>query len=772
LKNNKPIVEIAHDNRASSSRYKLYPDFTLTKDNCASEPIHRPIAIQGQGHLLVVDTRAEHALHAISEKLASYFGFTMDTIWAEPIENWIPEPILYLLKSIGTVDYSPMALPRLITLTGTAYSVTHHQHSGKLKVEFEPEADTKVDEQLIGLAIQGFRQIDELDALYAEASQLIAQAYGYDRVMIYKFDEDQHGAVVGEHKIDSLESFLGLHYPATDIPKMARDLFLLVKSRAIADVNTHNDSLEFNPALGEVPPYLDLSHSQLRAISPIHIQYLQNMGVHASLTFAIIINGQLWGLIACHHGSPRQVLFHHRLIGESFSTLLATRIMELELKRQTEIEAASRAVESSVLDYVGMSDDYRIELTEQAHRMVELCEADGFAIVLGEAKGAALAALDQSVRSSGLAPSDLTLLEIRDWLIQEGHDEVFCTANVEQDIPVSFDGVNPIGGMLATCISVLSHSYLFWFRQPVTQTVNWAGDPAHSYSVKAAKDGGDVELNPRESFAKWQTSVEGQSLRWENSALAMVGRVRQGLFKKELLHTTMLVDRSNKEFMQLTYVAAHDLREPLRTQTNYFEMLKELLEAEEYADIPSIIERAENSAARMGDLVTDLLTYSSLAVPNEHEDINLADIVEQIREELGGMLTETKAVLHVADLLTLRGDPIKLKQLLQNFITNGIKYVEPGVIPEISIFTEQNGSYWTLNVKDNGIGIDPKYHSKIFVMFQRLHGKSEYYGTGIGLAICTKVAESMGAKIGVTSSVGEGSTFWLRFHNSAIVLNH
>ncbi|MFK7858384.1 MAG: ATP-binding protein [Granulosicoccus sp.] len=249
----------------------------------------------------------------------------------------------------------------------------------------------------------------------------------------------------------------------------------------------------------------------------------------------------------------------------------------------------------------------------------------------------------------------------------------------------------------------------------------------------------------------------------------MADRVRQGIFKKELRHTAMLAQRNNTEFMQLAYAAAHDLQEPLRTQASYFDLTKEALDAGNYKDVFNFLRRTENAAERMSSLVTDLLGYSQLGASTKREIIDLSKIVEDICEELKPRLTETQAQLTIDELPVIVGDESKMQQLVKNLLTNAIKYVDSGTVPTISIFTRQAGSFWTLNVADNGIGIDPAYHSRIFDMFKRLHGKNDYDGTGIGLAICAKVAESMGAEIGVDSDVGRGSTFWVRFHNSNVV---
>lgn len=753
------VTDVKTDQEAGKSSGKLYPDFILTSDNCHREPIHRPTAIQGNGHLLVISNSTNPSLLAISEKLAPSMGLATDTLWSMQLSDWLPNSIMEIANNIDQADFDPRNLPEKFHLEGGVFEVIYYQHGENLVVELEPESNTEVDDQLIRTTAQAFRASDNLESLYAEATKTIARSFGFDRAMIYQFDQDQHGCVVGEYKIDSLEAFLGLHYPESDIPKIARDLFLLVKSRAISDVGCQYTRLAFHPNQKQDAKYLDLSKSQLRATSPIHIQYLQNMGVKSSLTFAIIIQGKLWGLIACHHGKPRQVLFNHKLIGEVISDLLAKRIVEIESEKRRTTEERARRIETALLQQVKLSDNYRIQIIERSALIRDLCEADG----------AALVSLDQCVYVSGIAPEKSTLIAIRNWLVSNGHDEVFNTSHFTRDIPVPVKVSTQIGGLLSSCICTVSDSYLMWFKHPETKVVDWAGNPENSFSIEVVEGVDDVRLSPRQSFAKWQVKVEGQSTRWEQSALDMADRVQQGFFKKELRYTAMLTERNNSEFLQLTFAAAHDLQEPMRTQSNYLDLLRESIkENAGKDDILHCVDKTEASINRMKMLVTDLLNYSQLGVSASRERVDLSSVVSSVSEELSLMIDETQTILSIGELPAIIGDPGKVEQLIRNLLTNAIKYVAPSTKPEISIYTEQDGSFWTLNVKDNGIGIDTKYHSDIFVMFKRLHGKKEYDGTGIGLAICKKVADMMGAEIGLTSASGEGSTFWLRFHNSAI----
>lgn len=737
-------------------RVKLYPDFTLTADNCSEEPIHRPVAIHSDSMMLVMDVASAPTLLAVSDNLATHFGLSLDALWAKPNLSWLPPSIRDVIDNAQRVSSLPKQLPDALTLEGQNFCVTYHRHEGRLVFDFEGPADTAVETGAVTEVARAFRQCENTESLYALSTKLIAESFGYDRVMLYKFSPDLHGSVVGEHKLDRLEPFLGLHYPATDIPKMARDLFLLNKSRIIPDVNAPVAYLTFNPAIDSTIPHLDLSFSQVRATSPIHIEYLQNMGVGATLTLAVIFNNQLWGLFACHHYSPRRTSQEHRLIGEIMADMLAKRIFELDSQRERTLEDQNRQIESRLLEKIQISDQYRIAITQNAPQIGELCSSDG----------AVLVTLDKPVYKHGNVPSDKTLLAIRDWLTNKNHNEIFHTDHFGQDVPVDIGSDKPIGGMLAACLSTFSQSYFLWFRSPVSQHVNWAGDPNNSVVVEEASDGKQFRLSPRQSFAKWRQTIEGQSLPWERRSLDMADRIRQGLFKIELRHTAKLVEQSNKDFMQLTFSAAHDLQEPLRTQLNFIDLLNEAMNEGDSSEFPFFTSRLSVSTHRMQELVTDLLDYSRLSVSNSLKETDLNVIMEQIRDELEGVITETKTTLKVEHLPTILCDSSKIHQLLQNLMTNAIKYVSAGVDPNISVFSESSDDFVTINVKDNGIGIDPQFHKKIFTMFQRLHSREEYNGTGIGLAVCAKVAETMGAEIGVTSSLGQGSTFWLRIHGS------
>ena len=289
----------------------------------------------------------------------------------------------------------------------------------------------------------------------------------------------------------------------------------------------------------------------------------------------------------------------------------------------------------------------------------------------------------------------------------------------------------------------------------------------NSFSVEKSAVGDEVRISPRQSFAKWQQAVEGQSLPWSSADLLMADRLRDVVFKKELLRTASLLKRSSEDFTSMTFAAAHDLQEPLRTMSNYTSLLHDNPDAEMAA---RCLNRIENAAQRMRVLVSDLLKYASIGVERSVSVVDLSALVSVVLEDLEDLIADSGATVDVDELPIIRCDEEKVKQLFVNFLTNAIKYVPRGIAPMVRVTAVSEGSYVVVKVRDNGIGIEPQYQGQVFDLFKRLHSKDEYAGTGIGLAICKKVADAHEFQVGVDSEAGEGATFWVKIHRSTAVV--
>jgi len=230
--------------------------------------------------------------------------------------------------------------------------------------------------------------------------------------------------------------------------------------------------------------------------------------------------------------------------------------------------------------------------------------------------------------------------------------------------------------------------------------------------------------------------------------------------EEKLKETLKDLERSNKELEQFAYVASHDLQEPLRMVTSYVQLLERRYKDKLDSDANEFIAYAVDGAGRMQSMINDLLDYSRVGTTGKtFEKTNCARVLGQAVVNLQGAIEESGAVIAKNKLPTIKADESQLIQLFQNLIDNAIKFrgKEPS---RVHVAAKKKGKEWFFSVQDNGIGIDPQYAERIFVIFQRLHNRKKYSGTGIGLAICKRIAERHGGRIWVESEPGKGSTFF------------
>ncbi len=262
------------------------------------------------------------------------------------------------------------------------------------------------------------------------------------------------------------------------------------------------------------------------------------------------------------------------------------------------------------------------------------------------------------------------------------------------------------------------------------------------------------------------------------------GDIRIADYQQQLKDQIQLLYESNKELEQFAYVASHDLQEPLRKITSFSDLLMEQYKANMGGDGELYLERIHNSASRMRLLITDLLNYSRVSRIQPIEQIDLDAIFVAVKDDLEIQIKEKKATIEVSKLPSIAGNNSEFRQLFQNLISNSLKFSIQGVRPHISIAAEDasveelkhlagydaSKQYLSIKITDNGIGFNQEYADKIFIIFQRLHGRDEYDGTGIGLAICKKISEKYGGTIYARSFPGKGATFIIllpKMHSSA-----
>ncbi|MGN6374637.1 MAG: HWE histidine kinase domain-containing protein [Sphingomonas sp.] len=474
------------------------PDFTVDLTNCDREPIHELGAIQPIGFLLALSS--DWLVKRASANVVDYFGIAAEDMLGTPATDYLSEAVVHTLRNRLTLLRGPDAIERVFGLdVGTAggmFDFALHMVGETIVLEGEPSGgDVGLDTASVIRAMMA--RLDEMEALpqfYREGARQVRALTGFDRVMVYRFDQDGSGTVVAEAARPGIGSFLDLRYPASDIPQQARKLYVRNPFRIIANVDA--PPVPIVPTQDETGAPLDLSLAVLRSVSPIHIEYLKNMGVGASLSISIIVEGRLWGLFACHHYSPLCPGFERRSIAELFGQMFALKLESRERKALSAYETHARQTGDQLLAAIAGDASLLDDAEWLGRTLGQTVPCDGVGIwVAGKAA------------YSGITPPASAFPDIVRRLNAMAAGRVFATDHLAGVLPQAQDYADVGAGLLAIPISRSPRDYVLLFRQEKVRTVTWGGDPtkpAH-YGPHGAR------LTPRKSFEAWSQEVRGRS---------------------------------------------------------------------------------------------------------------------------------------------------------------------------------------------------------------------------------------------------------------------
>lgn len=638
---------------------------------------------------------------------------------------------------------------------GVYDAIFHRSADGFLIVELEP-AHTQESIPFLSfyhLAKASIGHLTESRSLQEFCRTIVhevRQVTGFDRVMLYKFDDDGHGEVMAEEKPPEMESYLGLHFPESDIPQPARRMFRSNWIRVIPDAKA--EPVELEPAMNPVTQRpTDLVMSVLRQPYRCHTQYLHHMQVGASLTISLMKDQQLWGLIACHHRTPKAVPYELRKTCEFLGQVVFAEISTLEDEADHHYRLRLNQVRTALVDQMAQEDYFIDGLVRHPLTLLDGVNAQGAAICFGN-----------RWTTLGQTPSEEELNYLVQWLAKTCEGEVMETSA----LPLAYADAQRFkqvgSGLLAIPIS--KRSYVLWFRPEVIQTVNWGGDPNHPYTLEG--EGDAAWLCPRQSFELWKETVQLHSLPWQPVEVEAALELRKAIVNivlrqaEELALLAQDLERSNAELKKFAYVASHDLQEPLNQVANFVQLLEMRYDSALDQDAKEFIGFAVDGVSLMQTLIDDVLAYSKVDLQGIEWQLTVVqDSLEQALGNLRGRMAATEAQVTWDPMPAIVADRTQLMQLFQNLIGNAIKFRRPEVPPRIHVGVERQDDHWQFTVRDNGIGLDPQFGERIFVIFQRLHTRDEYAGSGMGLAICKKIVECHRGRIWVDSIPGEGSQF-------------
>lgn len=743
-----------------------YQNFKVNLSNCDKEPIHLIGRIQPHGLLMVID-RTTFSIEQVSANIA-------ELVPDAGSENWMGSSIFDFLPMKDKGWFESVFISTgygEIELSKRKFYGFCHISDGKIVLECEPYSDPSEQEKL--------QQLEKLSLLKSQLNHLedpfkmadlvakeMQQYLHYDRVNVIRFDRNWNSEVIGESLKGESDPFLGHRFPASDIPQVARNLLLHKTIRQIPDVKAVAVDITpyINPTTG-IPT--NILRSELRNPSEIHLEYLTNMEVRATISFSIIAKGKLWGLITCHNYKPlfieawkRQVCF---LMTQSLASEIASTQKSADLKTLKQLNQQRLTLVEALERHRDLATGLK---GEQLHSLFAL-KGVGAAILL-----------DRKLYTYGPTPSEGKIARILDWLVQHNSKKVFSTRCLWKVFPEATMYKDQACGLLALEISKYNREYLLFFKPEIPRVRIWAGEP----EKPELKDGGYI--HPRKSFEKWEEVVRGKSDKWSKNELDVAKTFVKDItafqlrdqavslkqLNSQLKMTANRLQAKNSQLEDFSLIMAHNLKGPMNNILLLHEYYKEEpTEANSQFLLRKIPGIVENMITTMNDLNKLMDTRLEDELPSE--EVGLAEIIQREWENLQTEDSQAAGARLLADLQVpyVYLPKVYAESILHNFISNALKYRSADRSPQVEVKTWEQAEDICISVADNGLGMDLNaVGDKLFGLYKTFHFHKQ--AKGMGLYLTKMQAEALGGKITVESEPDKGTRFIVCFPKSSISL--
>jgi light-regulated signal transduction histidine kinase (bacteriophytochrome) len=639
--------------------------------------------------------------------------------------------------------------------SGKPFDAIVHRHDGAAILELEPASAVSAEDMEYHplrqtlIRVQDVATVRELGNIVVDE---VKRVTGFDRVMFYRFNEVGDGSVDAESVAPGLEPYLGLHYPASDIPQQARRLYLENRLRIITDARSKPARIvpTLRPDTGAP---VDLSFAVLRSVSPIHLEYMANMGLRASMSIALVVRDRLWGLISCaNHTGPRPVAQYLRVACEFLGRLTSLQIDALEDREAAARRASSQATASMLFDTMRTQDDATDNVLEgllaRSSELLRLVDAEGAAVVEGSGKPV----------TAGRTPPPALIQEIAKWL--EDRTSPFSTASLATQFPAAAEAKDLASGLLTFALPGLPLRRLLWFRPEIVRTVTWGGDPS-----KPVERDHSMRLQPRASFAAWKEEVRLQSHPWTDGDLAAAEDLRRYALEIDLERQVLRASRAVFAREELLAIVSHDLRNPLGVvQLDAAELKTWELPGDKdtSSKLQASADRILRSVGLMSRLIADLLDMAKIDAGRldlrRHPEASRA-LIEDVLSILEPLANAKQITIEreLTEAPPVNADRDRIFYVLSNIIGNAIKFTPEG--GTITLHTEWQRGELLIIVDDTGPGIPPEELAQVFDRYRRGRGSQE--GAGLGLYIAKGIVLAHGGTIWAEAAAGGGSRFCL-----------
>lgn len=634
------------------SNQLVSPDTKIDLTNCDREPIHILGHVQQFGCLVAVNS--DWLVRHVSTNVKEVLGLDAEAMIGSPLTAFFSEDGIHEIRTRMQQLDGPDAVERLFGIallqgSDTPFNVAIHYSGSSVIMDVEPQrANARTDyTSYVRPMIERVRKAKTVPELCRIAARQMRALTGFDRVMVYRFAEDQSGEVIAEAVRPNVDSFFGLHYPATDIPQQARILYRRNLLRIISNVNE-----QVSPIIPERGPEgepLDLSMSGLRAVSPIHIEYLKNMGVEASLSVSILHRDDLWGLFACHHYSPRVLPYEIRSAAELFAQLFSFVLGQLLADEASEHFRQVQTLHDQLMAQLAGGQTVRDHFSTIADALSSVIENDGIA-----------AWVDGDFLTIGKTPNREEFMGIVRFLNTTAGSRVYATDRLSEVHPPAQAYVDRAAGLLAVPVSRRPRDYVVLFRQEFTRHVNWAGNPEKP--VTLGPNG--ARLTPRKSFESWQETVNNQSQPWHKAEIAAAEQLRVTLLEVVL----RMSDEANQQ-----RIRANERQELLIAELNH--RVRNILNL-----IRGLVSQSTRDAKSIQDL-SDIIGGRIQALARAHDQLTQenwapASFHGLVRTETDAYLgaKASRVVIEGPDAMLLPNAFNALSLVIHELTTNSAKY--------------------------------------------------------------------------------------------------
>lgn len=724
---------------------------SLRGDPCAEISVTRLQQTQDFGVLIAVEKGLNRISH-VSGNIEPCLGISIEKVLGESIFAFRNHP------QLGQIADKIAMITAETPSSGTTFCSPDHElicHEQSKHVIFEWVFFHEKDEKAMLLNFRktalSFCELHKKNFNYAFQAMCkeLKALLSFDKVLIYHFRSDGHGDVVAEEREEGMDDYLGLRFPATDVPVQVREVYMKNSLRIIHNAQSRPVKVH---ALSD-QPVLDMTQCLLKGTAPIHQEYVQAMKLATSISYAIKSQGKLWGLLCFHHRTPKELCYQERVLLGLAGRLIEIVLVEQKNAKKTEFYSKVSPILFRFADQLAKTDtdltDIFIDLSDELFKLFAI---DGCCI-----------SFDNKLKLKGKTPAIFFVDELITWLstgvLKEGF---FATDSLLEHYPAAKEYVVSASGIIALNIGPDPKDMIIFFRPEQITEVRWGGNPDATLAITE-----EGHLHPHRSFAQWEDLVSGKSYRWQSHEITVAKEI-QAFMKTVIVELsnarmTKELQALNEQKTSFLQMAAHDLRNPLSAILGAVTILR----SQDVA--PAVALRMEEIIHKQGqsmlELLNELLDASvieSLVLQINPKKTNLPEAFREITAfstilyEKKGVHLKTSFQFDIDDVML---DKNKIKQVVENLLSNALKYSRSGTT--VTLSAQASEKALSVKVKDQGIGIPESEQGRVFVPLSKLSpkptdGESSH---GIGLSICKKIIEAHGGDIGLTSHPNEGSTF-------------